>query len=76
MPSASAPPQPLLLEPGSLTGGVNEDICFHSGSAVVLVAAMRSETINPHLLAADCSATFPPPTAICPGVGVAQVTMC
>lgn len=39
--------------------GVNEDICFHSGSAGTCPPLPQlSETISRHLLAADCSGRF------------------
>lgn len=39
--------------------GLNEDICFHSGSAGTHPPLPRlSETISRHLLAADCSGRF------------------
>lgn len=39
--------------------GLNEDICFHSGSAGTR-PSLLSETISRHLLAADCSGRFLP----------------
>lgn len=39
--------------------GLNEDICFHSGSAGTR-PPLLSETISRHLLAADCSGRFLP----------------
>lgn len=39
--------------------GLNEDICFHSGSAGTRPPQL-SETISRHLLAADCSGRFLP----------------
>lgn len=39
--------------------GVNEDICFHSGSAgTCSLLPQLSETISRHLLTADCSGRF------------------
>lgn len=43
----------------STNRGVNEDICFHSGSAGTCPPLPQlSETISRHLLAADCSGRF------------------
>lgn len=53
--------------------GLNEDICFHSGSAGTR-PPLLSETISRHLLAADCSGRFLPlPSPSTPPSGLRKV---